>query len=178
MGDSLINLDPARPPMQERLSYRKVSPGVAEAMQELSSYLRGCGLEPSLQDLVKIRASQMNMCAQCLDMHIKDAKVRGETEERLALVAAWREAPFFTDRERAALEWTEAVTRLDQGHVPDETYEKAVKQFSQKELVDLTLVVVAINGYNRLNVAFRTVAGSYQPAKGTPGQSQTHPSPR
>jgi AhpD family alkylhydroperoxidase len=151
--------------MQERLSYRKVAPGVAAAMLGLSSYLKDCGLEPSLQDLVKIRASQMNMCAQCLDMHTKDARARGETEERLALVAAWREAPFFTERERAALEWTEAVTRLDQGQVPDEAYQRASRQFDQKELVDLTLVVVAINGYNRLNVAFRTVAGSYQPVK-------------
>lgn len=165
-------------PMQERLSYKKVAPGVYRAMLGIISYLKDCGLEPGLQDLVKIRASQMNMCAQCLDMHTKDARARGETEERLALVAAWREAPSFTERERAALEWTEAVTWLDPGHVPDEIYERASKQFDQKELVDLTLVVVVMNGFNRLNVAFRTVAGSYQPVKEVAGQSQAQPSVR
>lgn len=161
---------------KQRLSYKNVAPGVYRAMLGLISYLKDCGLEPSIQDLVKIRASQMNLCSQCLDMHTKDARARGETEERLALVAAWREAPNFTDRERAALEWTEAVTRLDVGRVSDEVYESVSKQFDQKELVDLTLVVVAMNGFNRLNVSFRTAAGSYQPAKETIGQSQARAS--
>lgn len=150
--------------VEERLNYKRVAPGVNDAMRSLASYLGKCGLEESLQELVKIRASQINGCAQCLDMHTKDARVRGESEQRLYLVAAWREAPFFSERERAALEWTEATTRLDLGHVPDEVYERVGKQFTEKELVDLTLAVIAINGYNRLNVAFRTVAGSYQPS--------------
>jgi len=151
--------------MEPRLDYKKASPGAAEAMKGLSVYLARCGLEPSLLELVKIRASQMNECAQCLDMHIKDALARGESEQRLHLIAAWREAPFFTERERAALEWTEAVTRLDQGHVPDELYARVRKHFGEKELVDLTLQVACINGYNVLNVSFRTVAGTYQPAR-------------
>jgi AhpD family alkylhydroperoxidase len=151
--------------MQSRLDYKAVAPGVADAMKGLTVYLAKCGLEPSLLELVKVRSSQMNGCAQCLDMHTKDARARGETEQRLYLVGAWRETPIFTERERAALEWTEAVTRLDKGHVPDDLYERARKQFTEKELVDLTLQVAAINGYNRLNVAFRTVAGSYQPAR-------------
>ncbi len=150
--------------MESRLDYKRVSPGVSRAMKQLSDYLDQCGLEDSLQELVKIRASQMNGCAQCLDMHTKDARANGESEQRLYLIGAWREAPFYTERERAALEWTEAITRIDQGRVSDEVYESVRKHFSEKELVDLTLAVVAINGYNRLNIAFRTVAGAYQPA--------------
>ena len=149
--------------MKERLDYRKVAPGVSHAMRALNEYLQTCGLEGSLLELVKIRASQMNGCAQCLDMHTKDARAKGESEQRLNLVAAWREAPLFTARERAALEWTESVTYLHEGHVPDEVYRRARKHFAEKELVDLTLAVVSINGYNRLNVAFKTVAGSYRP---------------
>ncbi|MGI0091551.1 MAG: carboxymuconolactone decarboxylase family protein [Nitrososphaerales archaeon] len=151
--------------MEERLDYKKASPGVTEAMRHLNDHVRKCGLEDSLLELVKIRASQINGCAHCLDMHNKDARARGETEQRLYLVAAWHEAPFFTERERAALEWTEAITRIDQGRVPDEIYKSVSIHFTEKELVDLTLAIISINGHNRLNIAFRTVAGKYQPAR-------------
>ncbi len=150
--------------MEARMSYAKASSGVYKAMQGLESYLGECGLEPNLLDLVRVRASQLNGCAYCLDMHSKDLRARGESEQRIYLLDAWEEAPFYTERERAAFAWTEAVTLLTEGHVPDEVYEQARLHFSEKELADLTLAVVAINGWNRLNVAFRTVAGSYHPA--------------
>ena len=122
------------------------------------------GLQRSLQELVKIRASQLNGCAMCLDMHTKDARAHGESEQRLYLIPAWREStPFFTARERAALAWTEAVTLLTEGHVPDAVYEEVRQEFSDDELVNLTLLVAAINAYNRLNVGLRTVPGFYQP---------------
>lgn len=122
------------------------------------------GLERPLQELVKIRASQINGCAMCLDMHTKDARARGETEQRLYLLAAWREStPFFNARERAALAWTEAVTLVADGHVPDAVYEEVRPEFSDDELVNLTLLVAAINAYNRVNVGLRTVPGAYQP---------------
>ena len=120
-------------------------------------------LEPSLFELVKIRASQINGCAYCLDMHTKDARLRGETEQRIYALNAWRETPFFTDRERAALEWTEAVTRVGDTHVPDEVYQQATAQFNDDELVALTMGVAVINSWNRIAVAFRAPAGSYQP---------------
>jgi AhpD family alkylhydroperoxidase len=120
-------------------------------------------LEPSLFELVKIRASQMNGCAYCLDMHTKDARLHGETEQRIYALNAWRETPFFTDRERAALAWTEAVTRVGDTHVPNEVYQQATAQFSDDELVALTMGVVVINSWNRIAVAFRAPAGSYQP---------------
>jgi AhpD family alkylhydroperoxidase len=150
--------------MGARMSYAKASSGVYKAMLALESYLGECGLEPNLLDLVRVRASQLNGCAYCLDMHSKDLRARGESEQRIYVLDAWREAPFYTARERAAFAWTEAVTLLTEGHVPDEVYEQARQQFSEKELADLTLAIVAINGWNRLNVAFRTVAGGYQPA--------------
>jgi len=115
-------------------------------------------------ELVKIRASQINGCAFCIDMHTKDARAAGETEQRIYALDAWREAPFFTSRERAALAWTEAVTLVRQGHVPDEVFEEAKRHFTEEELANLTLAVVAINGWNRLSIAFRAVPGSYQPA--------------
>ena len=149
--------------MQARLEYGSVAPGARDAMLGLEKYVHGTGLEPALLELVKIRASQINGCAFCLDMHTKDARARGEKEQRLYAVAAWHEAPFFTERERAALAWTEAVTRVAKTHVPDAIYELARAQFSEKELVDLTMAVVAINGWNRLAIAFRTVPGSYRP---------------
>jgi AhpD family alkylhydroperoxidase len=114
---------------------------------------------------MKIRASQINGCAFCLDMHSKDARVAGETEQRLYALSAWRETPFFSERERAALAWTETVTRISENHVSDEAYESVRQHFSEKELVDLTLAIVAINGWNRLAISFRTVPGSYQPSK-------------
>ena len=120
-------------------------------------------LEPSLLELVKMRASQVNGCAYCIDMHSKDARAHGETEQRLYALSAWRETPFFTDRERAALEWTEAVTLVSHDHVPDEVYERAKRIFTDEELVNLTMAVVSINGWNRLCIAFRAVPGTYQP---------------
>ncbi|SRR5579885_369479 len=149
--------------MQPRIEYGKAAPGALEAMSGLERYVRQSGLEPSLLELVKTRASQINGCAFCVDMHTKDARARGETEQRLYGLVAWRETPYYTERERAALAWTEAVTRVSEGHVPDDVYEAARAQFDEKELVDLTMAIVAINGWNRLAISFRTVPGSYQP---------------
>lgn len=150
--------------MQSRLDYERVAPGAREAMYAVERYVRGCGLEPRLLELVKLRASQINGCAYCVDMHTKDARAHGETEQRLYAVVVWREAPFFTERERAALAWTEAVTLVSREQVPDNVFEIARKQFSDKELVDLTMAVIAINGWNRLAIGFSAVAGTYQPA--------------
>jgi AhpD family alkylhydroperoxidase len=124
-------------------------------MLDLQSYVHGCGLEGSLLELVKIRASQINGCAFCLHMHARDARKAGESQERLDVISAWREAPLFTKRERAALAWTEAVTLVADTHVPGDVFETARAEFSERELVDLTMAVVAINGWNRLMVAFR-----------------------
>ena len=121
-------------------------------------------IDPALFHLIEIRASQINGCAYCIDMHTKDARAAGETEQRIYALDAWRETPFFTERERAALAWAEAVTEVAHGHVPDEVYEQAREHFSEKELVDLTLAIVAINGWNRLAISFRKVPGTYQPA--------------
>lgn len=151
--------------MKSRLDYKNVSPDAVKAMWGLESYVRNCGLQHSLLELVKTRASQINGCAYCIDMHTKDARARGETEQRLFALSAWHEAPFFNERERAALAWTEAITRIADTHAPDDVYELARKHFSEKELVDLTLALVAINGWNRLAISFRAEAGTYQPAK-------------
>jgi AhpD family alkylhydroperoxidase len=150
--------------MQARLDIRHTPPGLLKNMLGLETYLAGCGLPTELLDLVRLRASQINGCAYCIDMHSKDLRTRGETEQRLYLLDAWRESPFYTDRERAALAWTEAVTRVTEGHVPDDVYDQVRSQFSQDEIANLTLAVVSINSWNRLNIAFRTVPGSYQPA--------------
>jgi len=131
------------------------------ALGGLETYLRSCGLEPALLNLIKARASQVNGCAYCIDMHTKDARARGETEQRLYALPAWRATPFYTDRERAALAWTEAVTLISRKPVPDTLYEEARRHFSEQELVDLTLALVAISGWNRLSIAFRTVPGTY-----------------
>lgn len=147
------------------MDYKHAAPDAIKAMWGLESYVRNSDLEHSLLELVKTRASQINGCAYCLDMHTKDARARGETEQRLYTLAAWHEAPFFTERERAALAWTDAVTRIADTHAPDDAYELARKQFSEKELVDLTLAIVTINGWNRLAISFRAEAGTYQPAK-------------
>ena len=133
-------------------------------MYAVERYVRECGLDRRLLELVKLRASQVNGCAYCVDMHTKDARANGETEQRLYAVVVWREAPFFTERERAALAWTEALTLVSQEQVPDSVFEIARKEFSDKELVDLTMAVIAINGWNRLAISFRKVAGTYQPA--------------
>jgi AhpD family alkylhydroperoxidase len=132
-------------------------------MYSLQKYVEECGLESSLLELVKTRASQINGCAFCIDMHTKDARANGETEQRLYALNAWRETPFYTDRERAALAWTEAVTLISEGHVPEDVFEQARAQFTDEELVNLTTAVVAINGWNRLSIAFRVPAGTYQP---------------
>jgi AhpD family alkylhydroperoxidase len=133
-------------------------------MYGLERYARSSGLEHSLLELVKLRASVLNGCAFCVDMHTKDARAAGESEQRLYAIPVWEETPFFSERERAALAWTDAVTRLQPDHVPDALYEQARSCFSEKELVDLTLAIVAINGWNRLAIAFRAVPGSYRPA--------------
>ncbi len=151
--------------MQPRMEYATVAPGAVKAMHGLERYLRECGLEPSLLELVKVRASQINGCAYCIDMHTKDARAHGESEQRLYALVAWRETPFFTNRERAALEWTEALTLIADTHVPDELYERVRPHFTEEELVNLTLAVTTINAWNRLVISFRTVPGTYQPAR-------------
>jgi AhpD family alkylhydroperoxidase len=151
--------------MQPRLDPQKVSAGAYRAMATLEAQVRNSGLEPSLLQLVRMRSSQINGCAFCLDMHSKDARAAGETEQRLYVLNAWREAPFYTDRERAALAWTEAITLISKGHASDEVYEQARQSFTEEELVNLTLAIVAINGWNRFAIGFRAEPGSYQ-AKG------------
>jgi AhpD family alkylhydroperoxidase len=146
-----------------RIDAHETAPEAYETMLALERYLHRCGLERSLIEFVKLRASQINGCAYCIDMHTIDARAAGETEQRLYLLDAWRESPFYSPRERAALAWTEAVTRVSETHVPDDVYEEARQHFSEKELVDLNWVVVAINAWNRLAIAFRTVPGSYKP---------------
>ncbi len=147
----------------ERLSYSKASPGAYRAMAGLERFVHNCGLEPSLLELIKLRASQINGCAFCLDMHWKDARAAGESEQRLYSLDAWRETPFYSERERAALAWTEAVTLIAATHVPDELYEEVRQHFSEEELVNLTLAIVTINGWNRLSISFRSEPGTYQP---------------
>jgi len=150
--------------MQPRLDYAKAAPGALRAMLALGKYTETCGLERSLLELLKTRASQMNGCAYCIDMHTQDARANGETEQRLYALNAWRETPFFTERERAALAWTEAITRISEGHAPDYVFEQARAHFIEEELVNLTLAIIAINGWNRLAIGFRSVPGTYKPA--------------
>jgi AhpD family alkylhydroperoxidase len=152
--------------MEPRLKYVDLASDGVRALVALEKFVHQSGLEESLIHLVKLRASQINGCAYCLDMHTKDARARGETEQRLYCLSAWRECPFYTDRERAALEWTEAVTLVSVDHVPDEVFERTRAQFSEKELANLNFAVVAINAWNRLAIPFRSVPGNYQP--GTP----------
>jgi AhpD family alkylhydroperoxidase len=149
--------------MQKRAQYAKVYPEALNAMLALSKAVEKTGLPPQLIELVDYRVSQLNGCAFCLDMHSKDLRARGETEQRLFMVSAWREAPhLYSDRERAALAWAEAVTRLENQEVPDTVYDAASQKFSEAELAQLTLAVIAINGWNRFNVAFHTPAGNYK----------------
>jgi AhpD family alkylhydroperoxidase len=149
--------------MEKRVDYWKTAPEGVKAFRGLQTYIDGCGLEHGLLELVKMRTSQINGCAFCLDMHSRDARAAGETEQRLYTLSAWRETSFFTERERAALAWTEAVTRIAAEQVDDPLYHQLRAQFSEKEIVDLTLAIIAINGWNRLAIPFRTPAGSYQP---------------
>jgi AhpD family alkylhydroperoxidase len=140
-----------------------IASGMGRAMLSLQKEVETSGLEHSLLELVKMRASQINGCAYCIDMHSKDARAMGETEQRLYALSAWHEAPFYTPRERAALAWTESVTRVSDTHVPDDVYAEVRTQFTEQEIVALTFALVAINGWNRLCVSFRVPAGTYQP---------------
>ena len=148
--------------MESRIGYFKAAPAAGEALLRLSEYVHGCGLEESLLGLVFLRASQINGCAYCIDMHWKDLRALGQSEETLYMLNAWRESPGYTQRERAALAWTESVTLLTDRQVSDEVYELAHKLFSDAELANLTLAIATINSWNRMNVAFRTPAGSYR----------------
>jgi AhpD family alkylhydroperoxidase len=154
--------------MEERLDYVKAAPAGYRAMAGLERYVDTCGLEPLLLSLVQMRASQINGCAYCLDMHSKDARAMGESEQRLYALNAWRETPFYTERERAALLWTEELTLISQGHAPDAVYEEVRRHFSEEELVNLTLAIVTINGWNRLCIGFRSEPGTYQSTKKPP----------
>jgi AhpD family alkylhydroperoxidase len=148
--------------MKARIDYSSVAEGAYKAMLGLETYVRRSGLERSLLELIKVRASQINGCAYCIDMHWKDARAAGESEQRLYSLDAWRETPFYTDRERAALEWTETVTLVSETHVPDEVYDRVRTHFDEAELVNLTTAVVTINAWNRFAISFRSVPGLYQ----------------
>ena len=149
--------------MEARIDLRHADTKVMQLLFSPERYLHGSSLGSRLQHLVKTRASQINGCAYCLDMHTKDARAEGESEQRLFALDVWRETPFFDERERAALEWTEAVTRVAETHVPDDVYERVRQHFTEPELIDLTLAITNINAWNRLNIAFRTVPGDYRP---------------
>jgi len=148
--------------MEPRINAYAKGQNALKALYSLGIYLAKSQVEQSLLNLIYYRVSQINGCAYCLDMHSKDLRAKGETEQRLYVLDAWREAPFYSDRERAALAWAEAVTKLPGRQVPDEVYEEARKQFSEEELIDLTMAAIAINSYNRINIAFRTTAGTYK----------------
>ena len=150
-----------------RMDYQTVAPEGIKAVRGLEQYLRVSGLEPALIELVKVRASLMNGCAYCVDMHTKEARANGETEQRLFAVPVWRETPFFSPRERAALAWTEAITDIGSSGVSDALYDDARSQFTDKALVDLTIAVIAINAWNRLAVTFQPAVGNYKPAART-----------
>jgi AhpD family alkylhydroperoxidase len=148
--------------MTPRIDYRRFSPEALQAMLALEKHLAGCGLDHKFMHLLKLRASQMNGCAYCIDMHSIDARATGETEQRLYALDAWRETPFFDDRERAALAWMESVTLVAQSHVPDDVYDDARKHFSEQELIDLTYLAATINAWNRIAIATRAVPGRYK----------------
>lgn len=161
--------------MQPRLDTTKAAPSALHAMLALETWVRKSSrLEPALLELVKMRSSQINGCAYCTDMHSKDARANGESEQRLYALDAWRETPFFTDRERAALAWTESITLIRDGHAPDAVYEEVRKRFSEEELVNLTLAIITINGWNRLAIGFRAVPGEYQPATHAQTEAAAH----
>ncbi len=150
--------------MQSRIDWFQASPGATQALLKLQGFVNRSGLEDTLLELVKMRASQLNGCAYCIDMHTKDARAAGETEQRLYLLDAWHEAKhLYNERELAALAWTEAVTNVADGHVPDEVYEQVRASFTDAELVNLTLAITSVNSWNRLNIAFRVQAGGYRP---------------
>jgi AhpD family alkylhydroperoxidase len=151
--------------MHPRIDLSKASPEAIKPMYAIEAYLKNCGLEHSLLLLVKMRASQINGCAYCLDMHSKDARAEGETEQRLYTLDAWRETPFFSSRERAALAWTEALTLISETHAPDNVFDELRAHFTEREITDLTLAIGAINAWNRFSIGFRVEVGTYQPAK-------------
>src|SRR5947208_12338386 len=151
--------------MEERLKYAKAAPRGYRAMAAFQNFVDDFGLEPLLLELVKMRASQINGCAYCIDMHSQDARAMGESEQRLYELDAWRETPFYSERERAALLWAEELTLISQGHASDAVYEEVRQHFSEEELVNLTLAIVAINGWNRLGIGFRSQPGVYQSTK-------------
>ncbi len=149
--------------MVARMNYGKAAPGAMRAMNGLEIYIANCGLEPALKELVRVRASQINGCAYCVDMHSLDARAGGETEQRLYALPVWRETPFFSERERAALLWTEKLTLISVDHVPDEVFEQVRQHFSEEELANLTLLIATINAWNRFGISFRDVPGNYKP---------------
>ena len=159
--------------MSPRLDYKNVSPVAYQAMLALEQCVREFHLEKAIVELIKTRASQINGCAYCLDMHTQDARAAGESEQRLYTLPAWRETPFFTERERAALEWTESITRIADTHAPDATYQRVRQYFTERELVELTLAIVAINGWNRLAIAFRAVPGVYRSARASDSRGRS-----
>jgi AhpD family alkylhydroperoxidase len=159
--------------MEPRIDYMKFNREPIKALYEMERYLRESGLDPKLLHLIKMRASQINGCAYCIDMHSKDARALGETEQRLYGLDAWRETPYYSGRERAALAWTEAVTLISQTHAPDDVYQELRRHFSEQEIVNLTYAVAAINSWNRLAIAMRAVPGAYQPAHQPAQQPQT-----
>ncbi|MGC1871883.1 MAG: carboxymuconolactone decarboxylase family protein [Acidobacteriaceae bacterium] len=150
--------------MEARLDYTKASPEAYKAMLQMEGVVRRSGIDPHLLELIKIRASQLNGCAFCIDMHTKDARFKGETEQRIYALDAWRETPFFTEKERAALAWTEALTNIQNGHAPDAVYGELRKNFSEEEIVNITLAITTINAWNRIAIGFRLVPGNYQPS--------------
>ena len=150
--------------MEPRLDYTKASPDAYKAMSQLEAVVRHSGLDGKLLELIKIRASQLNGCAFCIDMHTKDARLNGETEQRIYALDAWRETPFFSEKERAALAWTEAITNIQQGHAPESVYQDLRRYFSEAEVMNVTLAITTINAWNRIAIGFRLVPGSYQPS--------------
>lgn len=149
--------------MSQRINYQNVAPEAVKGLSDIEKYIAASGLEQSLYELVKLRASQINGCAYCIDMHTKDARKAGETEQRLYSVSVWREVPYYSEKEKAALEWTEALTLISESSVPDSLYESVRKHFDEEEMTALTMVIVAINSWNRLAISFRNEPGSYQP---------------
>jgi AhpD family alkylhydroperoxidase len=148
--------------MEPRIDFTRYAQDAQKSLYALEKYILTCGLDHHLIHLLKMRASQLNGCAYCIDMHSKDARASGETEQRLYELDAWRETPFYTEKERAALEWVEAITLVSQSHVPDEVFEQVKKQFSDKEIVDLTMIAGMINLWNRIAISMRAVPGTYQ----------------
>jgi AhpD family alkylhydroperoxidase len=150
--------------MEARLDYMKASPEAYKAMAQMEGVVRRSGIDPKLLELIKIRASQLNGCAFCIDMHTKDARSKGENEQRIYALDAWRETPFFNEKERAALAWTEALTNIQIGHAPDVVYQELSRHLSEEEIVNVTLAITTINAWNRIAIGFRLVPGNYQPA--------------